>query len=513
MAYPFSQEEQVNLDPVVPCSPTTSEVEYDFSAVLAKAATIYEQRLGTDWLLFAPDWWGGPVVVTDLIHKLLNEFSTPSSVGEVLARFASCDGCPSSTLDLGFLTNVIAFLEDGGFLRCGSVEFPYPASAYTESPSPKSVEVWLHVTNMCNLDCAYCFVTKRPGSVMADSVCDATAKKLARTAIVNQIERVTVKYAGGEPTLVMPVVERFRAQLESELAGTAIRTHSALLSNGTHIDDRVLAFLARPDSSISISLDGCEEAHDFYRRTRDGSPTWARIIKNFDLLQRHGVKPFVMTTVTEATRHGLARFVRWVLSRGLKTRLSVVRELGMRERDEAECTASAMRMAASFEEVFALLERERIPFDPCQDLRICELNIGQPSFRVPCGIGLSHLVVKTDGKLTTCPMTVDDPGHPPGDDLLATCRSIFQFNPATARTGNDGAECLKCQWFPVCVGGCPVYNDKTRGQPFARSPLCAFYRAVIPRYLEFLGHRLQEQRDGEHKTTSKKEGATNAYQK
>jgi uncharacterized protein len=483
-----------------PLRQTASEVEYDLTAVLVKAATLYEKRLGSDWLLFAPDWLGWPVLVNDAIHELLDHFRNPSAAGDVLGRLVGRDAMrPTTTPDLAVLANAVAFLEDGGFLRGKAAVLPYPAPSRTESSSPKVLGMWLHMTNACNLDCAYCFVAKKDAGVMHDSVCDATAETLARTAIANRLEKVIVKFAGGEPTLVLPVVERFRARLESALAGTGILTHAALLSNGTHIDDRVIAFLKRPNSSISISLDGYGDAHDIYRRTKAGAPTWIRIVSNFDLLQHHGVTPFVMATVSDRTRHGLPELIRWVLSRGLRTRIGVVRELGRGPTDEAECTAYGRRMAAAFDKSFELLESERIPFDPRRDLEICELRFDQPADWVACGIGSTHLVVRPDGNLASCPMTVEDPGQPPGEDLLAACRRTFPFTPASARVGIDGAECLSCRWFPVCAGGCPVNNERTRGHPFARSPLCEFYQAVIPRYLDLFGRKLRERRGAETK--------------
>lgn len=476
------------MKPLAQISQSVFEVEYDLSTVLVKAGTLHEKRLGSDWLLFAPDWPGWPVVVNDSIHDLLDYFRTPSAAGDVLARFAGPEAARPG--DLTFLTNAVTFLEDGGFLRTSAGELPYHTPT-CEPTSPKEVDVWLHITNNCNLECSYCFVAKKDASVMQDSLCDVTADKLARTAIANRLEKVTLKFAGGEPTLVLPVVERFRARFEAALAGTGIQTHAALLSNGTQIDDRVIAFLKQPNSSVSISLDGYGDAHDVYRRTKAGSPTWTRIEKNIDLLQRQGITPFIMATISDGTRQGLPELVRWILSRGLRTRLSVVRELGRGA--DADPTGYANRLAASFDEAFVLLEAERIPFDPRRDIQICELRFDQPTFGVACGIGSSHLVVRPDGTLASCPMTVDDPGQPPGEDLLAACRRTFPFNPTNARFGTDGADCLSCRWFPVCAGGCPVDNEKTRGHPFARSPLCAFYQTVIPRYLDLFGRKLQEQ--------------------
>ena len=223
---------------------------------------------------------------------------------------------------------------------------------------------------------------------------------------------------------------------------------------------------------------------------RAAAPTWLRILKNIDRLQNNNISPFIMTTITKGTQHGLPELIRWVFSRGLQMRLSVVRELSCGP--DADCHAFAETMGHFFNDTFALLEAEQILFDPRLDLQICELRFDQPASWVACGIGSNHLVVRPDGTLVSCPMTVDTLGHPAGEDLLAACRDTFQFKPSGSREGTDGTGCLSCRWFPVCAGGCPVNNEQTRGHPFARSPLCAFYQTVIPRYLDLFGRKLQE---------------------
>jgi uncharacterized protein len=463
---------------------------YDLSAVLAKPPTIYEKRLNAEWLLFAPDRKGWPILVSDAVHDLLDCFRTPTSVGGAFASRPSAS-LAQSPPTFGACLETVAVLEKGGFLRPDATQFPYAPPVGETSP-PKAIEVWLHLTNGCNLTCSYCFVRDKDNEIMRDSVCDATVEKLARSVVANGIEKVTIKFAGGEPTLAMPLVERFRDRFESAVADTGIHTHAALLSNGTLITDRVIAFLDRPNSSISISLDGCGGYHDIHRRTKKGAPTWKRIEANFDRLQRHGVSPFVMSTISDESRHGLPDLLDWVFARGLRTRIGVVREPC--DKTDAGYADYCRGMSESFDAAFAELEAKKTPFDPRQDLHICELRFDQPAYRVACGIGASHVVVKPNGELVSCPMTVDGPGRAPGTDLLETCRENFPFDPADPRATEERTNCLSCQWFPVCAGGCPVNNERTRGYAVARSPLCNFYQSVIPRYLDLFGRKLQAQR-------------------
>lgn len=472
-------------------APPIPGTEYDLSTRLVKASTTYEENLGRNWLLFAPDRPGWPVIVPDWVHVLLDRFQTLHAVGEALSAFSS--DLSSSPAEHGLETRMeaIGFLEENGFLRTDRSELPYSPADDSFSTPPKSVGVWLHITNACNLSCSYCFVADKNDVAMSAEVSEATVASLAHTAVVHDLERVIVKFAGGEPTLVMPAVERFRDQLQSALEGTGVRMHTALLSNGTLVDKRVIDFLRRPSSSISISLDGYGDAHDVYRRTRSGAPTWQRIRSNIDRLLDHGISPYIMATVSDRTRHALPELVRWIISMGLRTRLSVVREPHRDSDQQSELAAYAARMASSFTQALEALEAEDLPFDPRRDLQICELRFERPVFRVACGIGWNHLVVKSDGTLASCPMTVDRSGRPPGDDMLSACWKTFPHMPTAGRS--EGLECLSCQWFPVCAGGCPVTNELMLGHPFARSPLCGFFQRVIPRYLSMFGKKLEQQ--------------------
>ena len=466
-------------------------MEYDLSTKLVKASTTYEECLGRNWLLFAPDRTGWPVIVPDWIHALLDRFDTLSAVGDVLSEFPSRHPDRPVKYGLETLMEAVAFLEDGGFLRTDRAELPYPLPDQSFSRPPKSVGVWLHITNACNLTCSYCFVTEKNNVVMSTAVSEATVSSLARTAVAHGLERVIVKFAGGEPTLVMPAVERFRDQLQTALEGTGIGMHTALLSNGTRITERVIEFLRRPNSSISISLDGYGDAHNIYRCTRSGSPTWQTIRSNIERLQNHGISPYIMATISDRTRHSLPELVQWTISLGLRTRLSVVREPHRGSDQQSEFAAYAARMASSFTQALAVLEAEELQFDPRLDFEICELRFDHPAYWVACGIGANHLVVKTDGTMVSCPMMVDRSGRPPGDDMLSACRQTFPYTATTARS--EGMECLSCRWFPVCAGGCPVTNELIWGHPFARSPLCAFFQSVIPRYLSMFGKKLEQQ--------------------
>jgi uncharacterized protein len=151
--------------------------------------------------------------------------------------------------------------------------------------SPDGFSVWLHISNRCNLDCAYCFVEKSP-AVMSDDVATATARRIATTARRRQVKSFVLNYAGGEPTLVTERVERFHSRLMAELADTDIRVDTGLLSNGTVVTDHLIAFLGREGVKLGISLYGHGTAHDTYRTFNGtGRGSWGVITENIRRLE------------------------------------------------------------------------------------------------------------------------------------------------------------------------------------------------------------------------------------
>jgi radical SAM protein with 4Fe4S-binding SPASM domain len=76
------------------------------------------------------------------------------------------------------------------------------------------------------------------------------------------------------------------------------------------------------------------------------------------------------------------------------------------------------------------------------------------------------------------------------DNLLQDVQATVQHMPFDASSLQGQAECLSCQWYTVCGGGCPTGNERVNGHPYTKSPLCEFYKYVIPRYLTCLADNI-----------------------
>ncbi|MGB2804595.1 MAG: SPASM domain-containing protein, partial [Candidatus Zixiibacteriota bacterium] len=176
----------------------------------------------------------------------------------------------------------------------------------------------------------------------------------------------------------------------------------------------------------------------------------------------------------------LTDLVKWLIKNDLQTRLSVVRGYFLPEEHEL------LQLIEDFDAMFSEIEKQEYDIDPRRLFTICELSFRNPRGAFSCGIGTSHLVVYHDGTVARCPMMVGKDKGRLNNNLLQSIRSQLCYDPINRYT----TQCVSCKWFSVCVGGCPVTNEKDHGDPFALPSLHTFYAYVIPRFVRFFGIKL-----------------------
>jgi uncharacterized protein len=464
----------------------------NLSVVLFKSNRIFEHRIDDHWILFAPDWLGLPVIVDEWVHRALDRFQDGACVSDILYELQTNQTSPESFDNFA----AISFLEEKGFLRDEPSNLPYEIPIDSSKISPQEFGVWLHINNNCNLACPYCFVKGKSQTAMSTEILRNTAYAMANTAKINRVKKIGLAFAGGEPTQVIPLMEMFQDQLLEELRGTDIELNTAVISNGTILNQRLLSFLKRPNTGIGISLDGYGSSHDIFRVFKNSKKgTWNTIMENIEILRENSITPYILATISRETSETLPQLIKWIYENKFKTRLSIVRQSNCSwdcntQQVYEEYKLLCDTMNEVFERAFVELEDPSVLIDLRFALDIGELHFEYPANGVSCGIGKSHLVIKSDGTLVRCPMTIDESGVPPSNDLLSSCRESFKYSPSQRRYESLKDDCLNCKWFPVCAGGCPVMNHRINGHPFTKSPLCEFYKYIIPRYLVFFGRKL-----------------------
>lgn len=468
----------------------------NLSLKLYKSGRIYEEKLGDSWVIFAPDYEGMPIIISQRVHKILNLFKKGLKISEAILLNHQND---YSANNVGEMLSFISLLHNKGFLRIAPNKLPY--SAYKKQRShPKSIGVWLHITNECNLNCSYCFVKNHSKITMDIKTFQFVAQALIKAAKKYNIDQIHLKFAGGEPTLKLTLVENFIDLISEKAKRNNIEIFYSILSNGTIINKKLIQLLKQPKCGIGISLDGYGEIHNTYRRFHNSNlGSWKKIEQNISALKENGILPYIMSTISEETADSLPELTNWIFLNQMKTRLNIVRETNCSWQNQSSLISKYKNicdvMINAFDKALAVLENPSFKINLIDGLEICELHFDKPARGVICGIGKNHLVVKPNGKIVSCPMLIDEEGIKPSQDLIKSIRKTFPYSPFSRKTFNNiENDCLYCLWYPVCCGECPIVNKWINGYPFTKSPMCEFFQFIIPRFIKFFAKKLIQQK-------------------
>ena len=155
--------------------------------------------------------------------------------------------------------------------------------------------------SLCNMRCRYCYyigneVSER--NIMRDEVLEAMIRNYFENAVSDTVSFV---WHGGEPTLSGLDFYKKAVELQKKYLREGMQCWNNLQTNGLLLDEEWCAFLKEEHFDVGISVDGTRMIHDAYRKDAQGNLTYERIRKNFQLLQKYGVQPDLLCTVSEET--------------------------------------------------------------------------------------------------------------------------------------------------------------------------------------------------------------------
>ena len=432
--------------------PVTFAASPKGEALWKQAPGLYRAPLTREWeVFFNPERPSGVVVVNRPAAAALETFHTPRPLA---------DRTSQAMARAGLLTPASA-----------------PQDVVCPSETPGTLTAWLHVTNACNLQCAYCYVEKS-AAAMTETTARLAVDAVFRSARDHGFRAVKLKYAGGEPTLNFAVVRALHRHAQSQAARAGLTLRETLLTNAADLTDDVLAFVAHSDIRLAVSLDLCSGAHDRQRPRQDGCATYAQVRRNVERAVRRGIAPHLSITITGTGDEQCADTVRFALDMNLPFNLNFVRPV-----DEPISDAQVSRIMRSVRMAFAEIEAR----PPVHSLLavLDRADLSRPH-AYACGAGRAYLVVDPFGRISPCQMTMT---RPVGDihmrDPLAAAQAAFANVPVWKR----GA-CAGCTWRHACGGGCPLLARPAERGELGASPYCAAYRALCPELIRLEGLRL-----------------------
>lgn len=389
-----------------------------------------------------------------------------------------------------------------GFLHTPGVK---PAAP----PKPERVfNAWLHLTNACNLACPYCYIHKSKRH-MSGHVVEQVLAALEATAADDKVDRIHVRYAGGEPMLRFAAMQAFHAQATEVCAKHGVKFSAAVLTNGAVVPKGALQWLKDQRVSVSVSIDGVGAVQDRMRPSVSGGESSALVQAGLDAYQGAGIDPYMLVTVGDSNLDGLPELTEFLLQRKLWFRYSLVRDLQWgagilddrhgadgRGQEPSEALLEGpelQRLQGVLGQCYAAIERHvetentvalragRMPAVGFRrGHRFCDLQPWAPIGKA-CGAGKSYLAIGDDGQVSPCQAALHRAGTQPirPQSLLLQARGQTQLPEFERDRGN--AVCARCPHRASCAGGCPLLLHRREGHVNGRSPYCHVFKAVLPR--------------------------------
>jgi uncharacterized protein len=175
-----------------------------------------------------------------------------------------------------------------------------PALNFSSEPEPIGpLELLvLQATPFCNLNCSYCYLPNRDDSSKMDlSVIEKAIERVLEAKLAEG--EFTAVWHAGEPLVLG--VDYYDQAIEhiARIVPPEITVHHSFQTNGILIDGAWCDFFNWRKIRLGLSIDGPEEIHDRYRKTRNGSGTHHRVTRAVNLLNKTNTDYYVISVLTD----------------------------------------------------------------------------------------------------------------------------------------------------------------------------------------------------------------------
>ena len=342
----------------------------------------------------------------------------------------------------------------------------------------------------CNLRCGYCYYVGKEallGAAPARMSDETLERYIAQRIDAAAGGTAHFEWHGGEPTLLGLDFFKRVARLQGKYRPAGRGVTNGLQTNGVLLNAAWADFLAREKWSVGLSLDGPAEVHDKYRRTVDGAPTHARVVRAFGTLRQRGVFVNVLCVLNEANAarpDETYAFFREQGVRYLQFLPLVTPATGARPHPAAATPGAVGAFLCRVFDLWAAADVGRVVVQTFDEAL-------RPVYGAPHALCIQAetcgrvAALERDGSLYACDHFVD-PEHLIGNladrPLASLIGAPRQAAFGAAKKASLPGACRACDVLAFCNGGCP--KDRIVPDPEGGPPL----NHLCPAYRRFFAH-------------------------
>jgi len=409
-----------------------------------------------------------------------------NTVADIAERIAERYRQPLSTV----LSDTAAYLETLSGIEYVS-QSPRLAPTYRGRGEAiklgRLADLFLFVTNDCNLRCTHCYVSSGdyvpPREMTADEI----------YSVIDQARELGVTrflVTGGEPFMVRDIYDIVRyITAESDLV---------LLTNAMFLTEKNIERLEQSKGSgsiaIQVSLDG--PTADLHNAIR-GKGAFERTTSVIPRLIAHGFSVTISTAVSLHTVDHMADMTRLVHQLGCSEHhILWMQEWGRAVDNKPELMISPARMVEVMRTCRQVADELGITIDNDASLRVRVR--GKHGRKTDlCSCAWDSLAVFSDGQVYPCVWMAGAPGLECGNVLQQPLEQIWRESPMLDEVRGvsvqNREQCSDCHLKYICAGGSPCSShfgslaSKGKGDFHAAEPYCETFMALTHDMLWELG--------------------------
>lgn len=326
----------------------------------------------------------------------------------------------------------------------------------------------LHLTEGCNMDCAYCVRAKRPVR-MSEEVLHAACELAFSSGTHGGL-----CFFGGEPLLEEGLIYEALDTCAALSDRTGLPAKYKMTTNGTLLTDAFLERARREKIGIGLSFEGL--AQDTCRRFADGRGSFAAVEEKAKRLLHYLPASHAMMTIAPQAVPAFADSVRYLYALGFRYFTATI-AYGNRVH-WTDSSLDALRIQLT--DIAAFYREHLLSGTPFYfsafDSKIRDLLRGYPTAE-RCHLGMRQMPVAPDGNIYACTQFIGDADYCLGNvfDGLSAERCA-----ALARREATPESCRDCALRTRCTNSCGCLNRLETGNERTVSPLqCTYERMLI----------------------------------
>ena len=338
----------------------------------------------------------------------------------------------------------------------------------------------LHLTENCNMDCSYCIREKCPRDMTEEvlyKACDLAFSRGPRAGLC---------FFGGEPLLKKDLICKALDYCEEKSSQTCIRFDCKMTTNGTLLDEAFLERAAKANMGIGLSFDG--KAQDVCRVFTGGQPTSSVVEKKAKLLLSYMPDSTALATIAPQAVPYYAESVKYLHDLGF-TKVSFVLAYGSRVNwtdEDLDLLRGQLEKTSSYlKELF--INKEYFYMSTINSkIRDC---ISGKNSAERCHLGVRQMPVTPRGDLYPCTSFIGDEKY-----LLGNVFDGIDDNKVIelAKKASTPETCINCGLVKRCTNSCGCANRMNTGDENQVSPLQCTYERMLIEISDALGEELYQ---------------------